>query len=56
MDMQITFSPEAQDMNKNAETLREEIDYESEFKSLKGIAGRHLNLDEIRCERLKLNF
>lgn len=56
MDMQITFSPEAQDMNKNAETLREEIDYESEFKSLKDIAGRHLNLGEIRCERLKLNF
>jgi hypothetical protein len=56
MDTQMTFSPVAQDLHKSVETLREEIDYESEFKSLKGIAGRHLNLDEIRCERLKLNF
>ena len=56
MSAQITFSPAAQDVNKSAETLREEIDYESEFKSLKGIAGRHLDLDEIRCERLKLHF
>lgn len=56
MNTQIKFSPVAQDVNKSAETLREEIDYESEFKSLKGIAGRHLDLDEIRCERLKLNF
>ncbi|MBQ3457545.1 MAG: hypothetical protein IJG30_01160 [Synergistaceae bacterium] len=56
MNTQVTFSPVAQDMDKSAETLREEIDYESEFKSLKGIAGRQLDLDEIRCERLKLNF
>ncbi len=56
MDTQITFSPAAQDLNKSAETLREEIDYENEFKSLKGIAGRHLDLDKIRCERLKLDF
>ena len=56
MDTQITFSPAAKDLNKSTETLREEIDYEREFKSLKGIAGRHLDLDEIRCERLKLKF
>ena len=54
MDTQITFSPAAQDLNKSAGTLREEIDYESEFKSLKGIAGKWLDLDEVRRERLKL--
>ena len=56
MNTQITFSPAAQDLNKSADTSREEIDYEREFKSLKGIAGRHLDLDEIRCERLNLKF
>ena len=45
MDTQITFSPVAQNFNKSSETLRDEFDYESEFKSLKGIAGRNLNLD-----------
>ncbi|MBQ2617541.1 MAG: hypothetical protein IJF90_11855 [Synergistaceae bacterium] len=54
MDTQITFSSTPQDLNKSTETLKEEIDYEREFKSLKGIAGRHLDLDEIRRERLKL--
>ena len=29
-------------------------DDDKEFKSLKGIAGRRLDLDEIRRERLKL--
>ena len=28
--------------------------YETEFKSLKGIAGKKLDIDEIRRERLKL--
>ncbi|MBR1439352.1 MAG: hypothetical protein IJ697_03105 [Synergistaceae bacterium] len=28
--------------------------YETEFKSLKGIAGKRLDIDEIRRERLKL--
>ena len=56
MNTQIMFQSAAQDLNKSAETLREEIDYESEFKSLKGIAGRPLDLDEIRCERLTLKF
>lgn len=28
-------------------------EYEAEFKSLKGIAGRRLELDEIRRERLR---
>ena len=54
MNTQITFSPAAQDLNKSSETLREEIDYESEFKSLKGIAGKWLDFDEVRRERLKL--
>ena len=34
--------------------ISEEEAAEIEFKSLKGIAGRWLDLDEIRKERLKL--
>ncbi|MBR0256171.1 MAG: hypothetical protein IJQ58_00395 [Synergistaceae bacterium] len=30
-----------------------EEEYEAEFKSLKGIAGRRLDVDEVRRERLK---
>ena len=34
--------------------LRNDDEYEKEFKSLKGIAGRKLDIDDIRKERLKL--
>ncbi len=51
MGTQITFSPAAQNLNKNAETLREEIDYESEFKSLKGIAGDAEEVFEFATQR-----
>ncbi|MBQ9575147.1 MAG: hypothetical protein IJR27_07720 [Synergistaceae bacterium] len=37
-----------------AAQLKNEDDDEIGFKSLKGIAGRRLDIDEVRRERLKL--
>ena len=42
--------------DENTEALKKEIDYQSEFKSLKGIAGKWLDFDEVRCERLNLKY
>ena len=42
--------------DENTEALKKEIDYQSEFKSMKGIARRWLDPDEVRCERLNLKY
>ncbi len=42
-DFKVTITPISEDEAKDIE-----------FKSLKGIAGRHLDLDEVRKERLGL--
>ena len=46
---------EKQNLNKFANlALQQDLNDEIEFKTLNGIAGRPLDLDEIRRERLKL--